>query len=644
VGTTPLDVRDWRRRIVRDPAVCRGRPTLRDSGVDVIDLLTRLASGADADELLREYPGLDPDDLRACFACAAEVLAAATAPPAPAEVVTLEPAPPASEAATVAPSAGEPPPAPGRAAVPGYEVLAELGRGGMGVVYQARQVSLGRVVALKMILGGEHAGPEMVRRFRREAEAVARLSHPHVVQIFEVGEHDGLPFFSLEYVAGGSLAARLDATPWPADRAAELVEVLARAVHYAHEHGIVHRDLKPENVLLTEDGQPKVTDFGLAKRLREGTGTTQTGAVLGTPEYMAPEQAAGRKDVGPAADVWALGAILYRLLTGRPPFHAATPLDTLVQVLEQEPVPPRELNRAVPRDLETVVLKCLAKPTTGRYASAVDLADDLRRFREGEAVQARRLSPARRLLRWMRQRPGAAVVRGLVGAGVLAGAFWSVVLSGSLAGLGVMSVALVVLSAFCRARPRALATGTGVAGLFLIAAAIPLLAGAISYPSWMWKGADLVGAACVLPFLVGTAWGALQRERLFVFALGLALLLGLSLLGWPHYLPTLLFGTAVAAYFGLISRVVRWYFGGSLVDTVCGGCLGLLLGLLAGAFLGGIGLAVQGLSTSAEVKPIGEFYFSLMSILMYGGGLAGTVVGAILGALSSRKVIRRPGG
>jgi serine/threonine-protein kinase len=212
--------------------------------------------------------------------------------------------------------------------VPGYEILGELGRGGMGVVYRARQAGLGRVVALKMILTGGHAGEDERARLRAEAEAVARLSHPNIVQIFEVGEHDGLPFLALEFVAGGGLDCGLDGTPWPARRAAVLAETLARAVHAAHVGGVVHRDLKPANVLLTADGAPKVADFGLAKRLDGGPARTRTGAVLGTPSYMAPEEAGGSKQVGPAADVYAVGAILYELLTGRPPFRGETPLDT----------------------------------------------------------------------------------------------------------------------------------------------------------------------------------------------------------------------------------------------------------------------------------------------------------------------------
>ncbi len=313
--------------------------------------------------------------------------------------------------------------APGPVAVPGYEILAELGRGGMGVVYKARQTALGRPVALKMILDGAHAGPEQRTRFRLEAEAVARLQHPHIVQIHEVGEADGRPFFSLEYVTGGSLAGKLREGPRPAPEAARLVELLAGAVHYAHGHGIVHRDLKPANVLLTAEGEPKIADFGLAKRLDADSGQTRTGAVVGTPSYMAPEQAGGQtRRVGPAVDVYALGAILYELLTGRPPFRGDSVLETLQRVVAEEPVPPGRL-RKVPADLETICLKCLQKDPARRYAGAGDLADDLRRFQQGEPIRARPVGRWERAWMWVRRRPARAALLGmavLVGALVLA--------------------------------------------------------------------------------------------------------------------------------------------------------------------------------------------------------------------------------
>jgi WD40 repeat protein len=295
--------------------------------------------------------------------------------------------------------------------VAGYEILAELGRGGMGVVYQARDQRLGRLVALKMIKDGADAD---LRRFRTEAEALARLQHPNIVQVFEVGEHDGQPYFSLEYCAGGSLDRKLNGTPLPAAEAARLTETLARAVQAAHERQVLHRDLKPGNVLLAADGTPKVTDFGLAKKLDQESGQTHSGAVMGTPSYMAPEQARGEVSrLGPAADVYALGAILYECLTGRPPFRAASVLDTLAQVLHEEPVPPRRLQPKVPRDLETICLKCLHKEPARRYATAADLAEDLRRFLAGEPIAARPVSGAERLARWGRRNPALAAVSAL---------------------------------------------------------------------------------------------------------------------------------------------------------------------------------------------------------------------------------------
>jgi WD40 repeat protein/tetratricopeptide (TPR) repeat protein len=301
--------------------------------------------------------------------------------------------------------------------VPGYEILGELGRGGMGVVYQARQVKLQRLVALKMIRGGDHAGAGELARFRSEAEAVARLQHPNIVQIHEVGEAEGKPFFSLEYVEGGSLAQKVNGTPLPARPAAQLVATLALAVHAAHRQQIVHRDLKPANVLLTPDGQPKVTDFGLAKRLDRGPGQTESGAVLGTPSYMAPEQAGGQGTaVGPLADVYALGAILYELLTGRPPFKAETPFDTLQQVVGEEPVAPSRLNARVPADLETVCLKCLQKEPGKRYAGAEALAQDLRRFLDDTPILARPVGRLERLGRWCRRNPALAAAGGLAAA------------------------------------------------------------------------------------------------------------------------------------------------------------------------------------------------------------------------------------
>jgi WD40 repeat protein len=310
----------------------------------------------------------------------------------------------------------------------GFELLEEVGRGGMGVVYRARQTQLGRVVALKMTCRGQAAAE--LARFRVEAEASARLSHPNIVQVFEVGEHDGTPFVALEYCGGGSLAERLRGTTLRPAEAATVVAALARAMQAAHQQNVIHRDLKPANVLLAggdpetplERLTPKVSDFGLARKL-DDPGLTQSGVIMGTPSYMAPEQARGQsREVGPAADVYALGAVLYECLTGRPPFRAATPLETLAQVLETDPVPPRELNPAVPRDLETVALKCLRKEPQKRYADAQALADDLGRYLDGQPIHARPVGVAERTLKWVRRNSLVAALTAAVAVALLLGA------------------------------------------------------------------------------------------------------------------------------------------------------------------------------------------------------------------------------
>ncbi len=281
-----------------------------------------------------------------------------------------------------------------------YELLGEIARGGMGVVYRARQVELDRVVALKMILGGRLANQEDVKRFRTEAEAAAKLSHPNIVAVHEVGEVEGQHFFSMKFIEGASLAQKLSTGPLPGRAAARYVRLIARAIHHAHRHGILHRDLKPSNIMLDADDEPHVTDFGLAKRLGGDSGQTRSGAVLGTPSYMAPEQATGRsRDLGPACDIYGLGALLYEAITGRPPFRAESPMDTLMQVMEIEPVPPRLLNPNVDADLETVCLKCLEKDPHRRYASAEALAEDLQRYLNGESITARSFNVFDRLAR-----------------------------------------------------------------------------------------------------------------------------------------------------------------------------------------------------------------------------------------------------
>jgi serine/threonine protein kinase len=329
-------------------------------------------------------------------------------------------------------------------AIPGYELLGILGRGGMGIVFRARQLSLKRQVALKMILTGRNARPTERTRFQREAEAVARLQHSNIVQIYEIGEQNGLPYFSIEFVNAGSLAQFLNNNPHPARLCAQFVSDLANAMHYAHKRGIVHRDLKPANILLHMDESqllkegnladtailrnllsytPKITDFGLAKHMGGEEGPFRHGAVVGTPSYMAPEQARGTSgEVGPAADVYALGAILYEMLTGGPPFKATTPEETAQMVLTTEPIPPTQLRPKIPKDLETICLVCLQKNPAHRYGSAAALAEDLRRFLENEPILARRTALPERMVKWATRRP---LLVGLSLAGLaLTSLFW----------------------------------------------------------------------------------------------------------------------------------------------------------------------------------------------------------------------------
>lgn len=320
--------------------------------------------------------------------------------------------------------------------IDGYDLKQVLGRGGMGVVYRARQLALDRDVALKMLLSGGYAVPQELRRFQREAQAVAALRHPNIVQIYDVAETEGQPYYTMEYVDGGSLAERLSGIPKPARDAAETVVTLAKAVQFAHDHGIIHRDLKPANVLLTLDGTPKITDFGLARRTELDAELTLSGARIGTPSYMAPEQAAGKSStVGPAADIYSLGAILYEILTGRPPFRAETAMETQRQVIADEPVSPSRLNTRVPRDLTTICLKCLQKDPQRRYATSIALAEDLRRFLRGEPILARPGGLLQKVSKWVirnRMLSGTILASGLLVA-VILGSGWKYMLDRAVA-------------------------------------------------------------------------------------------------------------------------------------------------------------------------------------------------------------------
>jgi WD40 repeat protein/serine/threonine protein kinase len=399
-----------------------------DAACDRFEAQWRSGQRPRIEDYLAAAPAADRDALRAALAGVEMELQLRTAPtPRTGPVPSLPPD-------SAVPDQACP-------ALAGYDLLGELGRGGMGVVYLARQVRLKRYVALKMILAEAQPGPQALERFRVEAEAVARLQHPNIVQIYEVGEADGRPYLALEFVNGGSLAGQLAGTPLPPHPAARLVETLARAMHAAHQRGIVHRDLKPANVLLAGSGDtlvpaeggtpggasrigehtPKITDFGLAKILGEDSARTRSGQVLGTPSYMAPEQAAGRgSEIGPRTDVYALGAILYELLTGRPPFKGATALETLDQLRAREPVSPSGLQPGLPPDLETICLRCLQKLPGQRYASAQDLADDLRRFLGGRPIQARPVGMAQRAWRWCRRNPTLAALSALASAALVA--------------------------------------------------------------------------------------------------------------------------------------------------------------------------------------------------------------------------------
>jgi serine/threonine-protein kinase len=377
----------------------------RDQPVDLLTLLEEiLNSGRTPEDVCRDCPELLPEVRRRWKAFRLVDSSFAALFPDPET-------PLGADEVAVVPGGAELP------QVPGYDVQEVVGRGGMGVVYRAWHRRLNRPVALKMLQVGSSARTKDLQRFLREAEAVAGLRHPNIVQVYDVGDVNGQPYFTMELVEGSDLAEKIQGVPQPARKAAALIATLADAIHVAHQNGIVHRDLKPGNILLTEDGTPKVTDFGLARRLQGDGGLTLDGVAMGTPSYMSPCQARGDiSALGPATDVYALGAILYELLTGRPPFRAESASATLQQVLADEPVQPRRLNPRVPRDLQTICLKCLNKEPHQRYASAQALAEDLRRFERGEPIKARPVGPAGRALRWVRRRPALA---GALAAGVL---------------------------------------------------------------------------------------------------------------------------------------------------------------------------------------------------------------------------------
>jgi serine/threonine-protein kinase len=479
-----------------------------------------------AAELCRDQPELAPElerrirALRQMDNVALE--AAQTLPPAspPSEAATLPPDPAAAEFTVPLGSTSA-----DRVSIPGYEIITALGRGGMGVVYQARQTKLDRIVALKMILSGAHAGEADLARFRTEAEAIARLQHPNIVQIFEFGEYGGRPFFSLEFCGGGGLDSKLKA-PLPPRQAAGLVRTLARAVQAAHQAGIIHRDLKPANILFLADGTPKISDFGLAKKIEGGDGLTQTGAIVGTPSYMAPEQAGGDSHrVTTLVDVYALGAILYECLTGRPPFKAASAIDTLMQVVEREPEPPTALQPGIDRGLELICLKCLAKEPAQRYASADQLAADLESWLAGVPISVRPPSITELLRLWLRQSFGAAgwtIPIGLLCGLLMSALIWLLGINPAMNDLAESYVALTGHSSFWLAIPgRELPTWlANIVGLvaFLVVGAQGLLTARLVRP--MNRHADLAAGlitgliSAVTFFTLGFGWFAVMARTL----------------------------------------------------------------------------------------------------------------------------------
>lgn len=347
--------------------------------------------------------------------------------------------------------------------IPGYHLLGLLGKGGMGVVYKAEQTELKRIVALKMVLADASVGSRTLARFRAEAQAVAQLHHPNIVQIHDIGHYKNRPYLSLEYIDGGSLSAKLKDQSLSTRQSAQLVELVARAIDFAHQHGIVHRDLKPGNILLTNDGTPKIADFGLVKRFEKDaddaeSALTQTGEVLGTPSYMAPEQAAGlNSQIGPATDIYSLGAILYELIAGRPPFSGTTVMQTLMRVIQEDPVEPIRLQSTIPKDLQTICLTCLRKDPQKRYTSAELLANDLRAFLSGEPIAARPTKQGERVLRWVRRRPAIASILGIATfatIAVLVG-LWTY---SSLAVIGASALALLMAGWWYNARLHRLVT------------------------------------------------------------------------------------------------------------------------------------------------------------------------------------------
>jgi serine/threonine-protein kinase len=453
-----------------------------------------------------------------------------------------------------------------------YELRREIGRGGMGVVYQALDPRLGRFVALKMILGGEHASAEDLGRFRGEAQAIARLTHPNIVPVYDVGEQDGQAYFSMKYVEGITLAELIKHGPLPSRRAASYLLQISQAVHHAHQHGVVHRDLKPSNVLIdTALDQPLVTDFGLAKRVEGGTSLTGTGHVVGTPSYMAPEQTAGQKPL-PTADVYSLGAILYEMLTGRPPFQAASVVEIILQVRSEEPVRPRLLNSRIDPDLELICLKCLEKRPEHRYASALLLAEDLRRYLNSEPVLARSSSLVYFFSRLLRETHHAPVMENW-------GALW-------------MGHALFIFL-FCLLTNAMMWAGVNQPVFYLALWSVGLAVWAGLF--WHWR--RLRGPVTFVERQIAHAWAAGVVASIGVFIVEI-------LLNWrmPGRLPALTLTPVLAVMSGMVflfkaGTLTGWFYAAAALCFLAAVPMALFpsIGPLLLGIVSGIGFFVPGL-------------------------------------------------
>jgi hypothetical protein len=463
-----------------------------------------------------------------------------------------------------------------------YEIESELARGGMGVVFRARQISLNRPVALKMILAGQLANETDVKRFYTEAEAAANLDHPGIVPIYEVGQHEGQHYFSMGFVEGQSLSHRLADGPLPPREAAELIRRVSEAIEFAHQHGVIHRDLKPDNILLDKNGNPRVTDFGLAKRIESDSGLTGSGQIMGTPSYMPPEQAGGgRGEVGPVADVYALGATLYALVTGRPPFQAATAMDTVLQVIGEEPVPPCRLNPSLPGDLETICLKCLEKDPSRRYATAQAQDDDLGRWLGGEPIMARPAGQLERMAKWSRRNPAAAAWLAAIPLLIFLGQEIGI-LAGCIA--AAMTIPLV-------RNPRPSLYGAlfgAVLGLVLVNLSVgfpqvrPLFGNEEFSPERL---PITTLALAAFGWLGGVVWASFQ-SFLPPRAKKVALAFGLVALGWlllPNLSSFIPLNSGPVWIVGPVRELIGW--SGIISASVAGAIVGLGIGLLEGHFL-----------------------------------------------------------